>query len=111
EYLREYAGGYQSLRDRGIKALVLESHLRYREPARFDDLLTIRTRCHTVRGARFRFEYSIERDGVVIADGWTSHATVDAATFRPTRIPDWLTDALTTAESSSAPSPSRRSSS
>ena len=65
----------------------------------------------TLRGARFRFEYSIDRDGVAIADGWTSHATVDAATLRPTRIPDWLTDALTTAESSSAPSPSRRSSS
>src|SRR5437899_1907455 len=40
EYLREYAGGYQTLRDRGIEALVLESYCRYRVPARFDDLLS-----------------------------------------------------------------------
>ena len=28
----------------------------------------------------------------VIADGWTAHGTVDAATLRPTRTPDWLRD-------------------
>jgi acyl-CoA thioester hydrolase len=111
EYLRAFAGGYQSLRDRGIEALVLESHVRYREPARFDDVLTIRTRCHGVRGARFRFEYSIERDGVAIADGWTSHATVDSATLRPTRLPGWLADAIVTAEAASQLSSSTRTSS
>lgn len=104
EYLRAFTGGYQALRDRGIEAFVLESHVRYREPARFDDVLTIRTRCRDVRGARFRFEYEIDRDGVPVAEAWTSHATVDARTLRPTRIPDWLTDALARAESSSAAS-------
>ena len=76
EYLRAYAGGYQSLRDQGIEALVLESHCRYVEPARFDDLLHVHARCVDVRGARFRFEYAIVRDdGDLIADGWTSHAS------------------------------------
>ena len=105
EYLRLYAGGYQALRDRGIEALVLESHCRYLVPARFDDVLTVHTRCIDVRGARFRYEYVIVRDdGTLLADGYTAHACVDAATFRPTRIPDWLTDAIRTAESSSASS-------
>jgi acyl-CoA thioester hydrolase len=54
EYLRTYAGGYQSLRDHGIEALVLESHCRYVTPAKFDDLLSVLTRCVDVRGARFR---------------------------------------------------------
>jgi YbgC/YbaW family acyl-CoA thioester hydrolase len=54
EYLRAYAGGYQALRDRGVEALVLESFCRYRTPARFDDLLEIRTRCADIRGARLR---------------------------------------------------------
>ena len=44
EYLRLYAGGYQALRDRGIEALVLESHCRYVVPARFDDILIIHAR-------------------------------------------------------------------
>jgi acyl-CoA thioester hydrolase len=106
EYLRAFAGGYQRLRDGGVEALVLESHVRYREPARFDDLLLIRTRCHGLRGARFRFDYSIEREGEPIADGWTAHATVDARTLRPTRVPPWLAEAIVRAESSSASEPS-----
>jgi acyl-CoA thioester hydrolase len=112
EYLREHAGGYQSLRDRGIEALVLESHCRYVVPARFDDLLRVHTRCVDVRGARFRFEYAIVReDGALMADGYTSHACVDASTFAPTRLPDWLRDAIASVESTSASSASSASSS
>jgi acyl-CoA thioester hydrolase len=107
EYLREHAGGYQSLRNLGIEALVLESHCRYVVPARFDDVLRVHTRCVDVRGARFRYEYAIVRDdGVLMADGYTSHACVDAATFAPTRVPEWLRDAIASAESSSASSAS-----
>jgi acyl-CoA thioester hydrolase len=104
EYLREYAGGYQALRDLGIEALVLESFCRYVVPARFDDELRVHTRCVGLRGARFRYEYAIVRtDGTLIAEGFTSHACVDATTFKPTRVPGWLADAMASAESSSAP--------
>jgi len=99
EYLRAYAGGYQSLRDHGIEALVLESFCRYRVPARFDDELDVHARCVDVRGARFRYEYEIVRyDGVPVADGWTAHGCVDAATFLPTRVPQWLVEAIRSAE-------------
>ncbi len=99
EYLRTYAGGYQTLRDHGIEALVLESYCRYRVPARFDDELDVYTRCIGLRGARFRFEYEIVRaDGLPVADGWTAHGCVDSKTFRPTRVPDWLADAIRSAE-------------
>ncbi|HZQ81257.1 MAG TPA: thioesterase family protein [Gaiellaceae bacterium] len=100
EYLERYSGGYQRLRDLGIEAVVLETHIRYLEPARFDDRLTVHARCVDVRGARFRYEYAIERNGVVIADGWTAHATVDAQTMRPTRVPSWLQESIASAESS-----------
>ena len=105
EYLRAYAGGYQALRETGTEALVLESFCRYRVPARFDDALDIHARCLDVRGARFRYEYAIVRDdGELLADGWTVHACVDAATFRPTRVPEWLVAAIRSAESSSSAS-------
>ena len=107
EYLRAYAGGYQALRDLGIEALVLESFCRYVAPARFDDLLHVHARCVGLRGARFRFEYAMVRaDGTSMAEGFTAHACVDAANFRPTRVPDWLADAIRSAESSSAPAAS-----
>ena len=98
EYLREFAGGYQRLRDHGIEALVLESHIRYQVPARFDDELVVHARCVGLRGARFRFEYAIVRGEEMVADGYTDHACVDAGSFRPTRIPDWLVAAIRSAE-------------
>jgi acyl-CoA thioester hydrolase len=102
EYLRAYAGGYQSLRDLGIEALVLESFCRYLVPARFDDLLHVHARVVELRGARFRYEYAIVRDdGTRMAEGWTAHACVAAHTFKPTRVPEWLADAIASAESSS----------
>ncbi len=98
EYLREFAGGYQALRDHGVEALVLESTVRYRTPAVFDDELTVHCRCLGMRGARFRYEYAITRGDELIAEGHTEHACVDAETMRPTRIPGWLVDAITAAE-------------
>jgi acyl-CoA thioester hydrolase len=100
-YLAEYAGGYSAIREQGFESFVLESYVRYLQPARFDDSLRIHTRVGELRGARFRFDYEITRDGEVIASGWTSHACVDAKTLRPTRIPQSLADAIASAEASS----------
>ncbi len=98
EYLRAFAGGYQKLRDHGIEAIVLESLCRYRLPARFDDELVVHTRCLGLRGARFRYEYAIARGDELVADGHTEHACVDARTLRPTRVPEWLAEAIRAAE-------------
>ena len=103
EYLRAFAGGYQALRDGGIEALVLESHARYLQPATFDDVLHVHSRCVGMRGARFRYEYAVVRDdGTPVADGYTEHACVDAATLRPTRVPEWLRAAVATAETAAS---------
>jgi len=115
-YLAAFTGGYQALRDEGYEATVVEAHARYVVPARFDDVIRIWLRCTDVRGARFRYEYVLERagDGVRIADGWTSHACVDAKTLRPTRLPQWLKDAIAAAEvaatATEAPASARKSS-
>ncbi len=98
EYLDRFAGGYPALRAQGIEAFVTEANVRYGAPARFDDVLDIHASCRDVRGARFRFDYLLERDGERVADGWTTHACVDATTFRPTRVPEWLAEAIATAE-------------
>lgn len=101
-YLAEYAGGYPALRAQGLESFVLESHIRYRQPAHFDDRLRIHARIGELRGARFRFDYEVTRDGAVLADGWTTHACVEAKTLRPTRIPAALAEAIATAEASSS---------
>ena len=98
-YLEAHAGGYRSIREQGLEALTTEVHLRYHQAAAFDDVLTVWARCVDVRGARFRYEYRVARGDELVADGHTSHATVDRATYRPTRVPDWLSDAIVRAES------------
>jgi acyl-CoA thioester hydrolase len=107
DHLERFAGGYQKLRDEGIEALVLECNVRYLKPAVFDDRLLVHCRCVDLRGARFRYEYAVEReaDGELLAEGWTAHAVVDAASFRPTRVPSWLSEAIASAEPP-RPSPS-----
>src|SRR6266540_4277448 len=99
DYLARFRGGYRELREQGMDATTLEAYVRYRRPVRFDDRLVIQARCGEVRGARFRFDYTIERDGEPIADGWTTHACVDSRTLRPTRMPEWLVEAIRAAES------------
>lgn len=99
EYLARFARGYRALQEQGLEATTTEVHVVYRAPARFDDRLRIRIRCAGARGARFRFEYVVERDGERIAEGSTGHACVDAVTLRPTRLPAWLLEAIERAES------------
>ena len=55
---------------------------------------SIHARCGDIRGARFRYEYAVTRDGELVADGWTRHAVVDAKTLRPARFPAWLAEAV-----------------
>jgi acyl-CoA thioester hydrolase len=98
DYLARVPGGYKGLvEDHGVDVTTVESHVRYRAACRFDDRLRIWTRAVDVRGARFRFEYVIDRSSdphAVVADGWTAHASVDAATLRPVRLPGWLVETL-----------------
>jgi acyl-CoA thioester hydrolase len=104
-YLARHAGGYQRLRNAGFEALTIETHVRYLTPVHFDDRLTVHAHVSDVRGARFRFDYAIERGSVVVADGWTHHAVVDGETLRPTRLPEWLTEAIAAAEERSSSQP------
>ena len=99
EYLRRFRGGYSGLREEGVDALTLEAYAKYGDAARFDDRLTIRARCSDVRGARFRFDYLVEREGLRVAEGWTTHACVSVGNHRPTRVPGWLAEAIAEAES------------
>ena len=98
-YLAEHAGGYRAIREKGIEALTTEVHVRYHRAAHFDERLRIWARCVDLRGARFRYEYKDRRDGdELVAEAWTAHATVDAQTRRPVRVPPWFAEAVAKAE-------------
>jgi acyl-CoA thioester hydrolase len=101
-YLARFPGGYRGMIEQGVEALTIEAHVRYLAPCGFDDQLRVHARVTDVRGARFRFEYVVERinePAAIVADGWTGHACVDAKTLRPTRMPAWLAEGIASVES------------
>lgn len=79
EYLRGSEMTYREIEARGFFLPVVSASLRYRRPARYDDLITVRTAIVAVRGARITFNYQIvHEDGTLLVEGETQHANTDA---------------------------------
>jgi acyl-CoA thioester hydrolase len=79
ELLRPTGLPYPALIDRGIHLPVIEALLRYRKPARYDDLLIVRVGRVRAAGVRLRIDYRIECAATLIVEGHTEHAFTDAA--------------------------------
>lgn len=105
-YLKYFERGRSDfLRVRGVHHTELRAHedqlafavahidLRYRSPARIDDVLTVRTRVAGTRGAQIFMEQVCERDGVVLCEGRFDIVCIDGS-GRPRRLPPVLIEAL-----------------
>ena len=90
EYLRAAGIRYRALEDDNMVAAVTSAHVNYHAPAKFDDELSLWTRCVSMGKVRFRIEYEVQReaDGALVASGHTEHALLAHQTLRPVRIPD-----------------------
>ena len=92
ELMRDLGCTYGDLEDReGIFFPVIEARAQYRSPARYDEVLVIRTTLTEVRGARVRFDYRVAREGSeeTVSTGHTVHAAV-GRDGRPLRLPESL---------------------
>jgi acyl-CoA thioester hydrolase len=91
EYLRVRGKSYRELEEDGIHLPVIEAYSRYREPARYDDELSIAALPHEVGPVRLRFGYRVLRlsDGALLAEGHTVHACTGPG-GRPRRVPPEL---------------------
>jgi acyl-CoA thioester hydrolase len=96
DLLRHAGLSYREMESCGLSLPVVEAHCGYRQPARYDDDLEIRTRGSLLSPVRVRFDYEIARlgDSVVLADGHTIHASLDSG-GKPRRLPGPVRDILT----------------
>jgi acyl-CoA thioester hydrolase len=87
--LRDAGWTYKEMEAEGLSLPVIEAHCDYKQPARYDDELEIRTTGELMSPVRVAFSYEIVRpaDGQSLATGRTVHATIDRA-GRPSRLPD-----------------------
>ena len=91
EFIRGLGMSYAEIERRGVLLPVRDAQCRYRSPARYDDLLRIHSAITDWGRASLRFVYEIwnEDKTLLLADGSTQHAVVDAG-GRPVPMPGWL---------------------
>jgi acyl-CoA thioester hydrolase len=89
DLLRAAGWSYREMEAEGFALPVIEAHCLYREPAKYDDELEVRTRGALMSPVRVEFTYEIVRtaDAAILATGRTMHATLDRS-GRPCRLPD-----------------------
>lgn len=95
EHLRRSGMSYRELEAAGLRLVVSEVSIRYRQPARFDDLIRIRCWVRAAASRRVEFGYVVERaaDGLLLATASTSLMALNAD-MALTRLPDPVRRAL-----------------
>jgi acyl-CoA thioester hydrolase len=89
ELLRRQGFTYKTMEDEGFFLVLAKASIRFRQPARYDDLLTLRTTVTRTTAVRIEHRYEVFRDGVLIAEGETTLACVDRE-GRLQALPEWL---------------------
>jgi acyl-CoA thioester hydrolase len=95
EHLRATGVTYRDMEEQGVYLAVTELHLRYRQPARYDDLVRIRCWVRDLASRRVTFGYAVERatTGILLATAETALIALDRA-HTLTRIPEHVSELL-----------------
>jgi len=94
ELWREAVGPWGDMVERGIDAVVAEANVRYRSPARFDDVVELRAQVANLGQTSITTEIDVVRDGEVLVQGSLRHVCVSRADWRKTDVPGWVRDGL-----------------
>ncbi|RUL86120.1 acyl-CoA thioesterase [Tautonia sociabilis] len=89
ELLRSRGVSYRDLEDSGYLLVIIDLGCKYRRPARYDDLLTLRTSVDRVTHVKIVHRYELFRDGELIAQGHSTLACIDRE-GRPQPLPALL---------------------
>jgi acyl-CoA thioester hydrolase len=80
EFCRSRGFAYKDMEEQENALMVVaEAYCRYKNPAYYDDILTIRTKVLEVRSRSVRFFYEVHRksDDMLVAEGETQHVVTD----------------------------------
>ena len=89
QWMRAHGNSYAHFEKEGLVLVVSELCLRYKQPARYDQQVTIRCWVESVRSRQIQFNYQVvdAETGAVFVEGYTQHICLDRQ-GRVTRIPD-----------------------
>jgi acyl-CoA thioester hydrolase len=97
EHLRERGMSYRDMERQGTFLTVTDAHVRYRQPARYDDMIRIRCWVRDLASRRVIFGYAIERaeTGELLATAETSLIALNTHQTLA-RIPEHVCELLET---------------
>jgi acyl-CoA thioester hydrolase len=90
EALGAIVGDYRELVASGVDLVVAAAELQFRGPAEFDDRLQIHVRFRPPGITSLQTEFTIERDGTVLAECVMTHVCVETTDYRKRPWPDWI---------------------
>jgi len=89
ELLRAAGGNYRKMEESGMLVVVVKAECRFRRPARYDDLLRLRTTITRVTMAKIEHQYELFRDNECLAIAHVTLAIVDReGKVQP--VPEWM---------------------
>ena len=87
---RSACGSYQAMLERGVDIVLAEVTVRFRKPARFDDVLTLAVAVTHVGATSIITRHTATHQGELLTEGELRHVLVDRVTVEKTPLPDWL---------------------
>jgi acyl-CoA thioester hydrolase len=99
EWLRNLGLSYSEMEKQGIMLPVVSLTLNYKKPARYDDLLTVRTIFKKQQSVKIEFDYEIYSEkGELLTTGNSVLVFVDMKTGRTVLPPDYVTEKINLTE-------------
>ncbi len=90
EMLRAHGVAYRDVEDSGHFLVIVDIGCKFKRPAYYDDMLTVRTIVERVTHVKIVHRYEVLRDGVLLAEGHSTLACVDKD-GKPQALPEYLT--------------------
>jgi acyl-CoA thioester hydrolase len=90
ELLRRRGVSYRDVEDAGHLLVIIDIGCKFRRPARYDDLLTLRTTVQRVTHVKIVHTYELFRGEELLAEGHSTLACIDRE-GRPQKLPEILT--------------------
>lgn len=95
EWLRNMGVSYKWMESNGVMLPVVSLSMNYKKPARYDDLLTVKTVLKSQTSVKIEFDYEIyNEENELLTTGYSMLVFVDMKTGRPMLPPDYVLEKI-----------------
>ena len=95
EWLRNLGISYKWMEENGVMLPVVSLQMNYKKPARYDDLLRVKTILKSQTSVKIEFDYEIYNEqNDLLTTGYSMLVFVDMKTGRPMVPPSYVTEKI-----------------